>query len=82
MVWLKSCPRCRGDLFLDNDSCGWHLVCLQCGHRKYLKQQRDYRAIVRALCATSPSIGRHAELINEGSRESNKEKQTQLAQVK
>jgi len=32
-IWrLKSCPRCRGDMFLDRDNTGWYEECLQCGH--------------------------------------------------
>ena len=32
MFWLKSCPRCHGDLFLGRDHYGWYVSCLQCGH--------------------------------------------------
>lgn len=32
MFWLKSCPRCRGDLFQARDHYGWYVSCLQCGH--------------------------------------------------
>lgn len=34
---LKSCPRCRGDFFLDTDSYSrcWH--CLQCRYLEYLE---------------------------------------------
>ena len=32
MFWLKSCPRCRGDLFQDRDRYGWYISCLQFGH--------------------------------------------------
>ena len=31
MVWLRSCPKCRGDLFLTRDLDGPTVVCLQCG---------------------------------------------------
>jgi len=37
MMWLKGCPRCRGDLY-DEPSIGPHagsaynVTCLQCGH--------------------------------------------------
>ena len=36
MMWLKGCPRCRGDLF-EEPAVGLHPVsrsvsCLQCGH--------------------------------------------------
>ena len=30
--WLKSCPRCHGDLVLEQDRWGRYRVCIQCGH--------------------------------------------------
>jgi Zn-finger nucleic acid-binding protein len=30
-IFFKSCPRCRGDLFLDRDKFGSYIQCLQCG---------------------------------------------------
>lgn len=35
MVWLKACPKCKGDLFLEDDSQDRYLACLQCGQRIY-----------------------------------------------
>jgi len=32
MVYLKACPRCRGDLMEDEDGRVHYLCCLQCGH--------------------------------------------------
>jgi hypothetical protein len=32
MFWLKSCPRCRGDLCEGKDVYGRYVACLQCGH--------------------------------------------------
>ena len=31
MILLKSCPRCRGDLLLEEDHYGRYYSCLQCG---------------------------------------------------
>jgi DNA-directed RNA polymerase subunit M/transcription elongation factor TFIIS len=31
MFYLKACEKCKGDLFLDRDSYGSFLKCLQCG---------------------------------------------------
>ncbi len=31
MFWLKGCPRCCGDLHVDNDQYGSFVSCLQCG---------------------------------------------------
>ncbi|MDA1256314.1 MAG: hypothetical protein O3C10_00500 [Chloroflexi bacterium] len=30
-LYLKSCPRCRGDIQLDTDQFGLYMECLQCG---------------------------------------------------
>jgi hypothetical protein len=32
MVWLKACPKCKGDLFLDEDHYGKFKSCVQCGY--------------------------------------------------
>ena len=32
MVWLKGCPKCKGDLYLDQDTYGKFQSCLQCGY--------------------------------------------------
>ena len=32
MYWLKSCPRCQGDLFENNGFYGRYIDCFQCGH--------------------------------------------------
>jgi ribosomal protein S27AE len=34
----KSCPRCGGDMFIENDMDGWYEQCLQCSHRVELKK--------------------------------------------
>jgi hypothetical protein len=31
MLYLKSCPRCHGDIKLEADVYGQYLECLQCG---------------------------------------------------
>lgn len=31
MLYLKSCLKCRGDMYLDSDSFGSFRQCLQCG---------------------------------------------------
>jgi DNA-directed RNA polymerase subunit RPC12/RpoP len=30
-LYLKACPRCHGDIALDNDQYGRYMECLQCG---------------------------------------------------
>jgi len=34
---LKSCNRCGGDQFVDRDADGWFEQCLQCSHRRELR---------------------------------------------
>ncbi len=42
-MWkYKSCPRCQGDIFIDEDIDGNYIKCLQCGYEKELT--RDSRA--------------------------------------
>jgi hypothetical protein len=38
ILWLNSCPRCKGDILLDNkDQYGWYEQCLQCGYLRDLQ---------------------------------------------
>jgi DNA-directed RNA polymerase subunit M/transcription elongation factor TFIIS len=39
MIKFKSCPRCRGDLYLAEDIFGKYLSCLQCGYLRDLDPQ-------------------------------------------
>lgn len=32
--WLKQCPKCSGDLYIDKDMYGTSITCLQCGRRR------------------------------------------------
>lgn len=36
MIWLKACPRCQGDLILDQDHYGKYRTCIQCGYLRDL----------------------------------------------
>jgi len=33
---LKGCIRCGGNVFIENDSYGWYLACIQCGYHREL----------------------------------------------
>jgi hypothetical protein len=44
---IKSCPRCGGDLFIDRDIDGWFVQCLQCSHRKELRNLSNQLVPVR-----------------------------------
>ena len=45
MFWLKACPRCKGDLYLDIGSRGKDIVCLQCGYRRYILTPGGHRTV-------------------------------------
>ena len=38
MLYLRSCPRCKGDMHSNRDMYGAYKECLQCGHMVDLKQ--------------------------------------------
>ena len=43
-IWkFKSCPRCRGDVFVDRDLDSWNEHCLQCGYLRYLSNTVNER---------------------------------------
>ncbi len=44
MIFLKACPRCRGDVSLDRDIYGRYMRCLQCGTIKDLVEDSPSRA--------------------------------------
>ena len=52
MLYLKACPRCRGDVKFADDQYGKYLECLQCGYtidgndRKSGARELDERAAV------------------------------------
>ena len=35
----KDCPRCGGNLFLDQEEYDWYLYCLQCGYHIELREE-------------------------------------------
>jgi len=39
MLFLKCCPRCKGDIYLDKDTYGHFIECLQCGFSKDLHEK-------------------------------------------
>jgi len=58
VMWrFKSCPKCSGNLFIDSDTDGWYVQCLQCGYRgdqdNMLKAERETVPKERKLAKTS-----------------------------
>jgi len=50
MILTKSCPRCHGDLLLEELLGEVEMVCIQCGHRTYPEAQ-----VQRFVPATRPT---------------------------
>jgi hypothetical protein len=43
-MWsFKSCPRCRGDIFVDEDPDRCYEKCLQCGYERELERVKILR---------------------------------------
>lgn len=51
MLWLKGCPRCHGDLFLERDIGATYVVCIQCGYTLTEAQEQRLRLSVGASAA-------------------------------
>ena len=46
-MWLKACPKCKGDLYLRHEIDGKDIVCLQCGYIEHTPPQRVRGAVRR-----------------------------------
>ncbi len=57
-VQFKACPRCTGDLFLEQDEYDWNWTCLQCGYRQILKE--------KPIIEKDETLTKTAELCSEG----------------
>lgn len=57
MVYLKACPRCKGDLFTERDFRETYISCLQCGHILSILEERllSFRTQRWARVATTNS---------------------------
>jgi hypothetical protein len=51
MLWLKGCPRCHGDLFLERDIGASYVVCIQCGYTLTEAQEQRLRVALSASAA-------------------------------
>ena len=61
MFWLRSCPRCAGDIYGTSDSYGEYFACLQCGHCL-----NELEELVVGFKSWAVSETEHAELeVNE-----------------
>lgn len=49
-MWkIKSCPRCTGDMFIEQAEFGWMEHCLQCGYQReiYLRNEKEEPVLER-----------------------------------
>ena len=44
IMWQRACPRCSGNLFIEDIVAEWCVVCLQCGYRKYINREKWHEA--------------------------------------
>jgi len=45
---IKSCPRCAGDVYIDEDIYGWYEECYQCGYLRFLEKINETGKFVPA----------------------------------
>lgn len=46
VMWrFKACPKCGGDIFVDEDMTGWYEQCLQCGYLHDLKSITEIKEL-------------------------------------
>ena len=75
-MWrFKMCPRCRGDIFLDQERGKWYEQCLQCGYERELesivelkKQLAKVRRSERELAKRSSITRKETPKNSKGNR--------------
>ena len=45
----KRCPRCGGNIFLDEDTMGYYEQCLQCGYEHQVQRTEEFRTKSRLV---------------------------------
>jgi len=68
MLFLKCCPRCKGDVYLNKDTYGHFVECLQCGFSRDLPDtigkvpaeapDRPEEPVARPVAATDERLRR------------------------
>jgi len=48
MLYLKSCPRCKGDIYVNRDMYGDYKECLQCGLTQEIDKPDEFASVQRA----------------------------------
>lgn len=55
MMWLKVCPRCKGDVYVEKDIFENNLKCLQCGHVLSESEKREVESTAPAVRQRTPA---------------------------
>ena len=66
MMYLKSCPKCRGDMYLEKDNYGTYRQCLQCG-------------FIRDLDVPAPMVAQTQEVEVEPARRRGRKRKNAIA---
>lgn len=82
MFWLKACPKCKGDLFLDNNPYSQDIVCLQCGYRVYLDPQDDCQVAIDSLYILNLPTHNNSAVSDKSPRTHEERKRSMRALVK
>ena len=57
MLWLKACPRCKGDLYRKDDMYGSYIACLQCSsYVPEAEQDRLTRLVIGLATRSRPLV--------------------------
>ena len=52
MLYFKSCPRCKGDMYVNHDLYGDYKECLQCGRTEEIEKTDAMTAMMAAATVT------------------------------
>ena len=55
MLYFKSCPKCHGDVHVDEDSYGAYAKCLQCGFSRDLPSIAALEKALAGVSANAPA---------------------------
>lgn len=58
MMWLKACPRCRGDLYEGRDHFGAYIECAQCGRTLNQTEERAFRQLAARRVRGGPAAAK------------------------
>ncbi len=53
MLYLKQCPRCKGDMHMNRDIYGTYKECLQCGHMVDIEKPNRFAPVAVARARKS-----------------------------